>query len=218
MKVLLRRNVSKLGKIGEQVEVRDGYARNFLLPQRLAVVPTAGNLKAVEAEKAAYLAEMARRKSEFEARAAQIKDKEITIPARANEEGHLYGSVGPAQIVAALAAESIFVDEENVELDSPIRTVDKYDVVVRFSDEVSTTIHVWVVRIHEPGEEVSEGEKAPEGETPAPAEPVEAEGAPMAEAAPAEEPEGKAAETPEEKPAKRPARKARPPKEEPKEE
>ena len=156
MKVLLRKNVSKLGKIGELVEVKVGYARNFLLPHRIAVEPTKANLKAVEAEKAKYLAEMAARKAEFQLRADAMKDKEVTIAARANAEGQLYGSVGPAQIVAALAAENIFVDEENVEMDTAIRRLDKYDVNVVFSDEVKTVVHVWVVPIREEGEEPSE--------------------------------------------------------------
>lgn len=171
MKVLLRRNVSKLGKIGELVEVKTGYARNFLLPQRLAVEPTKSNVKAVESEKAAYLAEMAKRKAEFEARAAAIADKQITISARANEEGQLYGSVGPAQIVAALASDGVFIEEENIELDTAIRHLDKYDVAVVFSDEVKTTVHVWIVPLREAGEEEATpaAEPAPEAapETPA---------------------------------------------------
>lgn len=169
MKVLLRRNVSKLGKIGELVEVKPGYARNYLLPQRLAVEPTKGNLKAVEAEKAAYLASMAARKAEFEARAAQLQGKEVTISARANEEGSLYGSVGPAQIVAALAATNIFIDEENIELDAAIRRLDKYEVKVAFSEDVYATIAVWVVPLREEGAENEAPpaeEKAPEGEKP----------------------------------------------------
>jgi len=172
MKVLLRRNVSKLGKIGELVEVKDGYARNYLLPHRLAVEPTKGNLKAVESEKAAYLAEMAARKSEFEARAAQLQGKEVTISARANEEGSLYGSIGPAQIVAALAGEKMFVDEESIELDAPIRRLDKYEVKIVFSEDVFATVVVWVVPIREA---ILEGE--------APAAEVKAEGEEPKEAA-----------------------------------
>jgi len=163
MKVLLRRNVSKLGKIGELVEVREGYARNFLLPQHLAVAPTTANVKAVEAEKAKYLAEMAAKKAEFQARADAMADKQITITARANEEGQLYGSVGPAQIVAALASENIFIDEEMVEMDTAIRRLDKYDVDIIFSDEVKTIIHVWVVPLREEGEEAS-AEETPAAE------------------------------------------------------
>jgi len=151
MKVLLRRNVVNLGKIGEVVEVKDGYARNYLIPQRVAVAPTEGNLKRVEAEKEEYLKELARLKSQLEAKAAVLQGKEITISARANDVGHLYGSVGPAQIVAVLAAEGIFIEPANVILGDPIRTLDKYDVRVRFGEDVTATIHVWVVRIREEG-------------------------------------------------------------------
>lgn len=151
MKVLLRRNVTNLGKIGEVVEVKDGFARNYLLPQLLAVAPTEGNLKRVEAEKEEYLKELARQKAQLEAKAAVLQGKEITISARANEEGHLYGSVGPAQIVAVLAAEGIFIEPSNVILGDPIRTLDKYDVRIRFGEDVMATIHVWVVPVREEG-------------------------------------------------------------------
>jgi len=159
MKVLLRRNVVNLGRIGEVVEVKDGYARNFLLPQHLAIAPTEGNLKRVEAEKEEYLKELARLKSQLEAKAAVLQGREITISARANDEGHLYGSVGPAQIVAALAADGIFIEASNVILGEPIRTLDKYDVRVRFGEDVMATIHVWVVPIREETDETPEVEE-----------------------------------------------------------
>jgi large subunit ribosomal protein L9 len=160
MKVLLRRNVIKLGKIGEVVDVKPGYARNYLLPQRLGVQPTAGNVKAVEAEKAAYLQELAKLKKELEARAALVNGTEVTISARANDEGSLYGSVGPAQIAAALAEQKIFVEARDVELPQAIRKLDKYDVTLRFNEEVTAIIKVWVVRLREPGEILDEEEPA----------------------------------------------------------
>ena len=159
MKVLLRRNVINLGKIGEVVEVKNGYARNFLLPQQLAVAPTEGNLRRVESEKAEYLKELALQKAQLEAKAAVLQGKEITISARANEEGHLYGSVGPAQIVAVLAVEGIFVEPSNILLSDPIRTLDKYDVRVRFGEDVMATIHVWIVPIREEGGETETAEE-----------------------------------------------------------
>ena len=153
MKVLLRKNVAYLGKIGDVVDVKPGYARNYLVPQRLAVEPTEGNLKAIEAEKQAYLEELAKERAEIEAKATLIQGKEITIAARANEEGHLYGSIGPAQISSALAEAGAFVDAEFIKLDEPIQQLDKYDVKVNFSQDVSATIHVWVLPIRESGEE-----------------------------------------------------------------
>jgi len=145
MKVLLRRNVRKLGQIGEVVEVRDGYARNYLLPCGLALQPTEANLKAIEAERQAYLAELAAQRAALEQRAKLLEGKEFTINARANEEGTLYGSVGPAQIAAAVTQEGFVIDPENIVLDEPIRRLDKYEVPVEFAPEVTTTIVVWVV-------------------------------------------------------------------------
>ena len=149
MKVLLRQNVRKLGQIGDLVDVKPGYARNYLLPEGLAIAPTDANLKIVEAEKKRHLEELARMREELEAKAAVVKGKEITISARANEEGHLYGSIGPAQIEAALAAENIFIDSKYIELDHPIRQLDKYDVQIRFSPDIASTIHVWVLPSHD---------------------------------------------------------------------
>ncbi|MHC4294437.1 MAG: 50S ribosomal protein L9 [Planctomycetota bacterium] len=163
MKVLLRRNVSKLGHIGEVVDVKPGYARNYLIPEGVAVQPTEANLRAIEMEKQQYLEELAKQRTELEAKAAVVQGREITIFARANEEGHLYGSIGPAQIVAALAAENVFIEPQHVVLPEPIRQLDKYDVTVRFSDEVTATIHLWVVPVREEGEEgeSEQGESEP---------------------------------------------------------
>jgi large subunit ribosomal protein L9 len=175
MKVLLRRNVLNLGKIGEVVEVKAGYGRNYLLPQRLAVEPNKANLKVVEAEKQKYLEEVAKERAAMELRAAAIRDKEVTITARANEEGLLYGSIGPAQIVAALAESGVFLELSTIVLDAPIRRLDKYDVLVRLWEDITATVHVWVVALHEAGEPgAPEAGAAPKAE--APAEPKAPEG------------------------------------------
>ncbi|MHC4985774.1 MAG: 50S ribosomal protein L9 [Planctomycetota bacterium] len=162
MKVLLNQDVPKLGHIGDVVDVKNGYARNYLLPRGLAVEPTVANLKAIEAARAKRMEELAREKAEMESQADAVRGREVTIAARANEEGHLYGSVGPAQIAAAMAAEGAFVDAELIHLDEPIRQLDKYDVAVKFSDSVQATIHVWVVPAHdEDGEDDSGAEPIP---------------------------------------------------------
>ena len=148
MKVLLRKNVANVGQIGDLVEVKAGHARNYLLPQGLAYQPTAANIKQVEREREKYLAELAKRRAEIEARAALVNGKEVTISARANEEGHLYGSIGPAQIVAALADQNCFVEADNIVLPEPIRLLDKYEVSLKFGEDVTAAISVWVVPIH----------------------------------------------------------------------
>ena len=152
MRVLLCKSVPELGEVGDVVEVKPGYARNYLIPQGLANRPTEENLKAVEKDKARRLAELAKRREEVEARAEVVRGREITISARANEEGHLYGSLGPAQICAALAEEGVFIEPELVHLEEPIRRPDKYDVQVVFAENVTATIHAWVVRLREEGE------------------------------------------------------------------
>ena len=149
MKVLLQKNVSKLGKIGEIVEVKPGYARNYLIPHGIAMEPTRENLRAIEIDKQRYLEELAKQRKSLEAQIAVVAGKEVTIPARANKEGQLYGSVGPAQIVAALAAENIFIDPENIVLDEQIRRLDRYEITIRFAEDITTTIHVWIVPISE---------------------------------------------------------------------
>ncbi|MCY2924757.1 MAG: 50S ribosomal protein L9 [Planctomycetota bacterium] len=161
MKVLLRKPVKKLGTVGDVVTVKPGYARNYLIPRHLAVMPTAANLKVVEVEKAKHLAELAKMRGQLEAKAALLRGKEITIAVNANEEGHLYGSVGPAQIVAALAAEGVFVEAEQVNLAQPIRQLDKYDVELELIETVTAMIHVWVVRAREEGAESPDSEPAP---------------------------------------------------------
>ncbi|MGB2822752.1 MAG: 50S ribosomal protein L9 [Phycisphaerae bacterium] len=175
MKVLLRKNVAYLGKIGDLVEVKRGYARNYLLPRGLAYEPSTANVRQVEQERQRYLQELAHQRAEIEARAALVDGKEITISARANVEGHLYGSVGPAQIAAALADEGLFIESENVALPEPIRRLDKYEVPLRFGEDITATIHVWVVPIHGEGETGPQADDAP-AEAPAEIGPGEGDG------------------------------------------
>jgi len=168
VKVLLRTNVPGLGRIGDLVDVKPGYARNYLLPQGLAAQPTKANVRAVELDRQRYLEQLAREREQVEARAALVNGKEVTITARANEEGHLYGSVGPAQIVAALAEQELFLEPEDVALEEPIRQLDKYDVPLKFAHDVTATVHVWIVPILEEGEEAGQagGDPPAEAEQP----------------------------------------------------
>lgn len=160
MKVLLRKPVKKLGTVGDVVNVKPGYARNYLIPRHMAVTPTTANLKVVEVEKAKHLAELAKMRGELEAKAALLRGKEVTIAVNANDEGHLYGSVGPAQIVAALAGEGVFIEADHVNLAQPIRQLDKYDVELELMETVTATIHVWVVRAREEGADAEASEPA----------------------------------------------------------
>jgi len=149
MRVMLRKAVPNLGTVGDVVSVKDGYARNYLIPHGLAAEPTEANLRRIEAEKQAFLEQLAKEKAAIEARAKLADGKEVTIAARANPEGHLYGSVGPAQIVEALAKENVPVEEENVLLDEPFHALDKYEVSLGFGHDVTAKISVWVVPIRD---------------------------------------------------------------------
>ncbi len=147
MKVLLQKNILSLGKIGDLVEVKPGYARNYLIPQGLAVQPTAANVRAVEIAKQRYLEELAKKREELAAKASVVDGKAIRVEARANAEGHLYGSIGVAQIVDLLADEGIFVEPEFVVLEHPIRELGQYEIPLDFGPQVAASISLSVLSI-----------------------------------------------------------------------
>ena len=152
MKILLRENIAKLGIIGDIVEVKPGYARNYLLPYGKAVEPTAANIKAVEVAKQRYLEELAKIREELTVRANAANGKELVITARANEEGHLYGSVGPAQISAALGEQKVLVDANEVNLPEAFRELGQYTVELLFADDIKAEVKVTINAEGEPTE------------------------------------------------------------------
>lgn len=146
MKLLLRRDIPKVGLAGDVVDVTEGYARNYLLPQRLGVLPTQSNMKAIEEDKRQAAEERKLRRVELEAQASRMRDVEVTISAACNEEGHLYGSVGPREIAAALRDEGHAVDAKQVQLHEALRRLDTVMVPVMFADDLTVEVKVWVVR------------------------------------------------------------------------
>lgn len=156
MKLLLCKNVDKLGIVGDVVNVSDGYARNYLLPSRLATEPTDANVRALaDARRVAEL-ERARHMAELEEVAQKLQDVEVTIRAKANEEGVLFGSVGPREIALALEEEGFPVDPEKILLSRPIRHLDNVTVEIKIGGELRSSIKVWVVRDKTEGEEPEE--------------------------------------------------------------
>jgi large subunit ribosomal protein L9 len=153
VEVLLRKSIESLGKVGEVVRVRNGYARNFLLPQGLAVSPTAENLRLVEKDKVVEAAVEAERAKERADLMAKLEGVSITLEAKANPEGHLFGSVGPKQIADALVAKGFPVAERNVRIE-PLKALGEYEVLVHLAADAEPTIKVWIV------EEIS-GEQPP---------------------------------------------------------
>lgn len=146
MKLLLRRDIANLGLAGDVVDVKEGYARNYLIPQSLAVLPTRANMKAIEADKRRAEELRRQRRAELESQAARMREVEITISAACNVEGHLYGSVGPREIAAALRDEGHDVEPKQVHLHEPIRRLDSVTVPVVFADDLTVEVKVWVVR------------------------------------------------------------------------
>lgn len=150
MKLLLRESIRGLGKRGEIVEVTNGYGRNYLLPQGLAMEATQDNLKRLENEKRNYDA----RQSKLKEKALEIADAiakvQLTIPMRASAEGHLFGSVTPHTIVDAFRRENIELKASMIELDNDhIRELGTYSFKIRLHEEVEVPSRAWVVAAKE---------------------------------------------------------------------
>ena len=172
MKVILRADVEKLGYLGDVVDVRAGYGRNFLLPQGLAMPASPGNMKVFESERKKLEAKMAELRQEAAGLGERIKAAEVLIPMRVGENNKLYGSVTAHTIGEALEALGLEVDRRRILLDGSIRTLGTHTVRVRLHADVVVELPVTVV-----------AEKAFDDEEPAAAKPVQAPAASAEEAA-----------------------------------
>lgn len=146
MQVLLTENVADLGRRGVVVTVKPGYARNFLLPRKLAVAVTKTNLKQIELEKKRMDKIERQRMENLKSVADQITKLSLTIPVAVNEEGHLFGSVGTREILVAMAQENFNLEEKAIHLEEPIKEVGVYEIQVALADDVAATLHLWVVK------------------------------------------------------------------------
>lgn len=149
MQVILLERVEKLGQMGQVVEVKNGYARNFLLPQKKAMRATKDNLAYFEAQKAHLEAQNLKRKDEAHHAAKSIEGAMVALVRQASEMGQLYGSVRPADIVEALADQKISVSRGQVVLINPIKTLGIHEVNVVLHPEVSVKIKVNVAQSEE---------------------------------------------------------------------
>ena len=145
MEVILRDDVRSVGKAGELVRVKPGYARNYLLPQGLAYEATEGNKKRIAAETRARSTRLAAEKAGAEAFAAQLGQLDLQLKGNAGEEGRLFGSVTAQDVAAALAEAGHEVDRRRIELDQPIKTLGEHTVSVRLHPEVHASVRVTVV-------------------------------------------------------------------------
>ncbi len=146
MEVILREDVERLGTRGDLVKVAAGYARNFLLPKRLAVAATDSNRKIVEQERQSHLRKEAKQKGEAEELAKLVGAVTVTIRRKAGEGDHLFGSVTANDIADALALQNYSVERRRIQLEEPIRTLGEHKVAVRLHREVTAEVTVSVVR------------------------------------------------------------------------
>jgi large subunit ribosomal protein L9 len=145
MKVILRRDVENLGSMGDLVNVKDGYARNFLIPRDLAYYASESAIKKLEGEKRQKAKRLAQEKVNAEQLANKISELQISIQMKVGEEGKLYGSVTSAMISQELAKKGFDIDKRLISFDDTIKTLGVFDAKIKLHPEVSTTLKVWVI-------------------------------------------------------------------------
>jgi len=146
--VLLTQPVPHVGQPGELVNVRPGFARNYLLPQGLATFATPHNLLIVEKHRQRLKKQEEARRADLQSLGAQIVQRSLTIEANANEEGHLYGSVNADQIAAALKSEGFPIETESVRIEGPLKDLGLYTIKIHLAQDIDTEVKLWVVPTH----------------------------------------------------------------------
>ena len=146
MEVILREDIEKLGSRGEVVKVAPGYARNFLIPKRLAVAATDSNKKIVEQERQAHLRKEAKQEGEAQDLAKLLNGVSVTIAQKAGENDQLFGSVTSKDVADALASKNFTIDRRKIQLDEPIKQLGEYKIPVRLHREVTAEITVVVAK------------------------------------------------------------------------
>jgi large subunit ribosomal protein L9 len=149
MKLLLREDVEKLGRRGEVVDVKVGYARNFLLPRGVALEVTPGNVRQLEIEKKRISQREAEQAQELAAFAKKLDGASCTIEVKASAEGHLFGSVSAQMIVDAFKKSNIEIDERAVRLERPIKETGPHEVPIVLHGDITAKVKVWVIEATE---------------------------------------------------------------------
>ncbi len=146
MKVILRKDSEKLGRVSEVVSVKDGYARNYLIPRGIAYEATEGSLRQLEEERKQQSRFVDKERKQAETLAAQLEKISITIKMKVGEEDKLFGSVTSQMITDALVEKEITLDKRHIELEEPLKALGIYDVPVKLAGGVIGKIKVWIVR------------------------------------------------------------------------
>lgn len=144
VKLLLKESIKNVGKVGDVVEVSPGYARNYLLPHDMAVEPTPGNIKKIEARRQEIEKQERDRREQQAAVIKQLAAVEVHMERRANEQGHLFGSVSATEIAKNLQGQGFNVQPDDVLLPGKLDRIADYVVTVKFAEDLSTELKVWV--------------------------------------------------------------------------
>ena len=169
MEVILLQDMDKLGTRGQGVKVADGYARNYLLPQKQAVAATPQNLKWLEQQRVRFLKQEASEKADAADLAKLLADVSITETRKAGEQGTLFGSVTAQDIADKLAAQGYKIDRRKIQLEHPLKVLGEYDVNIRLHREVTATVKVKVEAEGALEPQAPAAAPAPPPETPQPA-------------------------------------------------
>jgi large subunit ribosomal protein L9 len=145
IELLLTKNVSGLGNQGDVVEVKPGYARNYLLPQGLATRANPHNVRIIERQKKKATELALAHREDLEKLARELAKHSVSIEANANPEGHLYGSVGADEIAAVLQKEKLSIEAAMIRLEGPLKELGLYAVKLHLAEDIETEIKVWVV-------------------------------------------------------------------------
>ena len=144
MKVILTENIDKVGKAGQVINVKDGYARNYLLPKKFAIIATTNNLKKISNIEAEQLAKTDKKNEEYRQMAKKIAELEAVFTRRADQEGKLFGSVSELDIVNYLSDNEINCNKNQVDMESHIKNTGDYEIKIAFTTEISALLKVKV--------------------------------------------------------------------------
>jgi large subunit ribosomal protein L9 len=145
MEVILIKDVEKIGNAGTVVKVKEGFARNFLIPKCLAVLLTPANLKKIEQDKLKKDLELQNKKKECEKIAEKLSNLSLTIQALTHEEGKLYANIGSRDISDSLKEEGIEIDKDLIMLEEPIKSLGIYEILIKLHPDVPAKLKVWIV-------------------------------------------------------------------------
>jgi large subunit ribosomal protein L9 len=144
MEVILRETIDNLGRAGQVVKVADGYARNFLLPKKLAYIATPGNLKVIEAERQSLLRREAKQKDDAEKLQQMLDNVEITVRRKVGEHDALYGSVTNSDVAEALEMKGIHIEKRKIHMDDHIKSIGEFSIPIRLFKDVTAHIKLKV--------------------------------------------------------------------------